>query len=188
VQITRELMRRAPFIVELINVPFEQQKQILFYIVERLPKFSGGAMDATGNGAYLAEVASQKFGSDVIEQIKLSEPWYREHMPKLKSAFEEGSIAVPADLDVIDDFGDLKLMKGVAQVPATRRRVGGDGRPRHGDTAIAAALMMYATFRTPIAYAYEAVPKGGPAAGRMRMRDDDGADDDSPGLFRHGAF
>jgi len=186
-QLSREMLRRAPFIVELVNVPFEQQKQILFYVLDRLPRFAGGAMDATGNGAYLAEVAWQKYGSDLIEQIKLSESWYREHMPKLKSAFEDGAIAVPKDLDVIDDFGDLKLVNGVAQVPASRRRVGSDGRERHGDTAIAAALMMYASFRAPVVYDYTPVPTGAASAGRMRMR---AADDEeiSSGLFRHGAY
>jgi len=185
-QLTREMLRRAPFVVELVNVPFEQQKQILFYILDRLPRFAGGAMDATGNGAYLAEVTWQKYGSDLIEQIKLSEAWYREHMPKLKAAFADGAIAVPTDLDVIDDFGDLKLVNGVAQVPATRRRVGSDGRARHGDTAIAAALMIYASYRTPIVYEYTAARGGGDP--RRRMQPDDAEDARISGLFREGAY
>ena len=45
-QIAPNLVRRTPFIVELRNVPFKQQAQVLFYIVDRLPRFNGGAMDA----------------------------------------------------------------------------------------------------------------------------------------------
>ena len=36
-QETPSLLYRAPFVVELSNVPFKQQEQILFYIVDRLP-------------------------------------------------------------------------------------------------------------------------------------------------------
>ena len=35
----RTLVLRAPFILELRNVPFRQQEQILFYVVDRLPRF-----------------------------------------------------------------------------------------------------------------------------------------------------
>lgn len=70
------LVRRVPFLVELRNVPFRQQEQILFYIVDRLPRFMAGAMDARGNGQYLAEVAMQRYGSTRIEQVMLTEGWY----------------------------------------------------------------------------------------------------------------
>ena len=55
IEIGKTLKRAVPFSVELRNIPFEQQRQILFYICDRLPRFIGGKMDATGNGAYLAE-------------------------------------------------------------------------------------------------------------------------------------
>ncbi len=54
---TRTLQRLTPFVVELRNIPFEQQRQILFYLVDRLPRFRHGALDGRGNGHYLAEVA-----------------------------------------------------------------------------------------------------------------------------------
>ncbi|HNW36102.1 MAG TPA: hypothetical protein PKM25_14285, partial [Candidatus Ozemobacteraceae bacterium] len=53
----QNLRRRPPFLLEMRNVPFRQQEQVLFYVVDRLPRFLGGAMDARGNGQYLAEVA-----------------------------------------------------------------------------------------------------------------------------------
>ncbi len=88
-QLTRDLKRRTPFVVELRNIPFRQQEQILFYIADRLPRFIGGAMDARGNGQYLAETARQRYGAR-IAQVMLSVEWYREQMPRFKAAFEDG--------------------------------------------------------------------------------------------------
>lgn len=69
----QNLVRRVPFIVELRNVPFRQQEQIAFYLLDRLPRFTGGAFDARGNGQYLAEVAMQRYGASRIQQVMLSE-------------------------------------------------------------------------------------------------------------------
>ena len=136
----KDLKRTTPFIVELRNIPYEQQKQVLVFLGERLPRFRRGAMDATGNGAYLAEAAMQKFGSARIEQVKLSVDYYREHMPRLKAALEDNKLAVAADEDIVSDLRCLVMKDGVAQVPKNARRRGRDGRERHGDAAIAACL------------------------------------------------
>ena len=63
IEIGKTLKRTVPFNVEMLNIPFEQQRQVLFYICDRLPRFIGGKMDASGNGAYLAEVAAQRYGA-----------------------------------------------------------------------------------------------------------------------------
>ena len=52
-QIEQTLRRRFPFLIELRNVPFRQQEQIVFYLGERLPRFASAAMDARGNGQFL---------------------------------------------------------------------------------------------------------------------------------------
>jgi phage FluMu gp28-like protein len=52
------LRKRVPFVVELRNLTYEQQRQVLFFILERLPRFTGAAFDATANGGYLAEQAA----------------------------------------------------------------------------------------------------------------------------------
>ena len=135
---------RAPFVLELANMPFEQQKQILFFIVDRLPRFRHGALDARGNGQYLAEVAMQKYGEARITQVMLSEPWYRENMPPYKAAFEDRSILLPRDADIIEDHRAFKVVRGVARIPDTRT-TGSDGRKRHGDSGIAGALAWFAT-------------------------------------------
>ena len=140
----RKLNLRAPFVLELRNVPFEQQKQVLFYIADRLPRFLGGALDSRGNGQYLGEVARQKYGPERIAQVMLSESWYRENMPKYKSRFEDRSILLPQSGDVLDDHRALKMTKGVARLPETGKQKGRDGKQRHGDSAIAGALAVFA--------------------------------------------
>lgn len=142
---TRTLQWLTPFVVELRNVPFEQQKQVLFYVIDRLPRFRAGALDARGNGQYLAEVAMQKYGASRISPVMLSVEWYREHMPRLKAAFEDRTLVAPRDADILADLRSVRMEKGVAKVPDNARVRGADGRDRHGDTAIALALAIFAT-------------------------------------------
>jgi phage FluMu gp28-like protein len=162
-QLMRNLVRRTLFILELRNMPFRQQEQILFYIVDRLPHLIAGAMDASGNGAYLAEMAMQRYGAR-IQQIKLGVDWYREHMPRYKAAFEDGAIDLPRDADILGDHRALVMEKGVVHVPERRLR-GEDGKPRHADSAIAGALAYYASQVDPVEFSYVAV--------RSRREDDE---------------
>lgn len=140
----QDLSYRMPFVVELANVPFKEQELILFFIIDLLPRFTFGNLDARGNGQYLAEVAMQKYGTSRIGQVMLSEAWYREEMPRFKSFFEDGVIEVPRDADHLDDYRAIKMIRGVAKLPDTKTK-GADGRQRHGDVAIAAALAVAAT-------------------------------------------
>lgn len=135
---------RTPFAAELRNVPFRQQEQILFYIVDRLPRFRAGALDARGNGHYLAEVAMQRYGSARIHQVMLSDRWYLENMPPYKAAFEDRAITIPGDPDILDDHRAIRIERGVARVPEGVRNRGRDGGRRHGDAAMACALAWYA--------------------------------------------
>lgn len=140
----------TPFILELRNVPFEQQKQILFYLVDRLPRFRAGAMDARGNGQYLAEVAMQRYSALRIAQVMLSVEWYRENMPRMKAAFEDRTLVVPKDADILGDLRAIRLDKGVAKVPDKAHTRGTDGRDRHGDAAVALAMATYAVFQMSV--------------------------------------
>jgi phage FluMu gp28-like protein len=139
-----DLSLRTPFVLELRNVPYEQQKQVLFYLVDRLPRFTAGALDATGNGGYLAEVAMQRYGATRIAEIKITAEWYRQHMPRFKAAFEDRTHTIPKHADVVADMLAVRVRKGVAQVPDDARTKGTDGFERHGDSAIALALLHYA--------------------------------------------
>ena len=134
---------RAPFILELRNMPFKQQEQILFYLVDRLPRFSYGALDARGNGQYLAERAMQKYGAGRIAQVMLTVQWYRDNMPKYKAAFEDKSILLPKDADLIEDHRAFRMIKGVAMLPDIKN-TGQDKKKRHGDSGIAGAMAWFA--------------------------------------------
>lgn len=142
---TQNLVRRVPFLVELRNVPFRQQEQIAFYLMDRLPRFTGGAFDARGNGQFLAEVAMQRYGASRIQQVMLSEGWYREHMPPVKAALEDGTLdGLPRDADVLADLRAVQVIKGVPRIPETRT-TGEDKGKRHGDAAVAVALAYFAS-------------------------------------------
>jgi phage FluMu gp28-like protein len=165
---TQSLGLVTPFVLELRNVPFEQQRQILFYLVERLPRFRAGAMDARGNGQYLAEVAMQKFGSNRIFQVMLSTEWYRENMPRFKAAFEDKTLVIPKDADILGDLRAVKLDKGVAKVPDNAHTRGADGRDRHGDAAVAIAMAIFAvgTAPTGVCTGFESIARRGSKVGR----------------------
>lgn len=138
-EIGENLDRRCPFLVELHNVPFKQQEQVLFYIFDNLPRFSGAAIDAGGNGAQIAEAATDRYGS-IIEQVKFTEEWYRVNMPPYKAAFEDGLISIPRHDDVLQDHRAIKLVRGVPRVPPGKTDKKGE---RHGDSAIAGVLAYY---------------------------------------------
>ena len=123
------LVRRCPFLVELRNVPFKQQEQILFHVLDRLPRFAKGANDARGNGQQLAEFAWQKYGQARVEPVMLSEEWYRSNMPAFQAAFQDSMIQIPRDVDVRDDLRAIKLIKGVGRIPEGYKGKGADGKP-----------------------------------------------------------
>jgi len=172
--IGRDLVRRTPFTVELQNVPFRAQEQILFYIIDRLPRFDAGKLDARGNGQYLAEVAAQRYGSK-IEQVMLSEAWYRENMPVLKTLIEDAEIILPHDGDVLSDFRALKYVRGVIRII---EKNDGEAGKRHGDSAIAAALAAAAARADPVVYEYKAVNPQADSANSSSPAGDRDDDDD----------
>ncbi|WCA60272.1 hypothetical protein G6M16_007080 [Agrobacterium tumefaciens] len=142
-QVRENLSLSTPFMLELRDVPFESQKQIIFWLKENMPRFFHAAFDATGNGASHAEAARQEWGPSYVSEIKLSQAWYILNMPKMKAAFEDGTIEISKHDDVLADYRAVKMEKGVAKVPDNARTMGTDGFERHGEAAIAGALVIY---------------------------------------------
>jgi phage FluMu gp28-like protein len=137
------LRRRCPCVLEMRNTPFRQQEQAIVYVLDRL-RLMGGAFDARGNGQYLAERAMQHYGSR-IQQVMLSEAWYREHMPPVKAALEDGDLdELPKDADILADLRAVEVIKGVPRIP-DGRQTGADQGQRHGDSAVALALAYFAS-------------------------------------------
>jgi phage FluMu gp28-like protein len=187
------LISRPVLTIELGNCPFSSQQQILFDLVDSLPRFRGGAMDATGNGAALAEAAAQRYGVEMIEQVKLSESFYLAHMPKLKAALQDGTLVdLARDEQHQSDLRAIQLVRGVPRVPPTDTQSagaraaaaeGGEKQRRHGDFAIALFMAVYALTRecgeidwTPI----PGMPGGweveAPRGSRLAMRPDTSSD------------
>lgn len=169
-QIQQNLVRQAPFVMELRNMPHKQQWQCVKFIIGRLPRFVKGAFDARGNGHALAEFAAQAFGWSRIELVMFTEGWYREHMPPLKAAFEDGLIALPRDKDILADLRAIKMVRGVARVPEGKT-TGKDGGQRHGDAGIAVALMHYASRYPGSEIEWTAAPRS--SRGFDNIQDDD---------------
>lgn len=154
------LTRRTQFIVEMRNVPFDQQRDVLYYVGDGLPRFSGAALDATGNGAYLAEKAVQRWGERALE-VKFTVEWYRVNSPPYIEAFADRTMVLPRHEDVLRDHQALVYVKGVIKVPDDMRFKGEDGLERHGDTAIAGMLMWHASTLGPVEYGYTPAPPVG---------------------------
>lgn len=169
--IEQNLRRRIPFMLELRNMPHKQQDQVAQYVIKRLPRFVKAAVDARGNGNAVSEFLAQEFGYSRVELIMATEGWYRTNMPPLKQAFEDDTIAVPRDKDVLSDLRAIKMIKGVARVP--ERSTGKDGGQRHGDAGIAIALMYYASRHPGSEMAWTAMPKSSRGFDTVAHGDDD---------------
>ncbi len=159
-EIGADLIRRARLTVELKNIPFDQQRDILFYIGDGLPRLMGGALDARGNGQYLAEKARQRWG-EIIQEVMLSAKWYAAWMPAYIEAFGDKSLLLPFDADVLADHQALAYVNGIIKVPDEHSTKGVDGYDRHGDTAPAGALAWFASCQDAISYDYQTNRKTG---------------------------
>ncbi|MGH7292685.1 MAG: hypothetical protein ACREJT_15810, partial [Myxococcota bacterium] len=186
-----DLTMRPAVTVELANCPFSSQQQILEYIVDALKgkRFRGGAMDATGNGAALAEAMAQRYGVEMIEQVKLNDSFYLAHMPKLKAALQDATLVdLPRDDAIRDDMRAVKLIQGIPKIPKSDTQSAaakaaaaesGSKQRRHGDFAIAIFLAVFAFHRevgeidwTPVPAIASTFAEKAAEPGRLHMRPD----------------
>lgn len=151
--IEQNLTRTVPFLVELKNLPFKNQEQILFFIIDRLPRFIGAALDARGNGQYLAEQAHYRYGS-CVSQVMLTQGFYLEHFPRFRAALEESMLVLPKDADVLSDLRAIQVINGVPKLPDLRT---GEDKDRHGDAAIALLMAFVASHTDVVLYDYRPV-------------------------------
>lgn len=144
----QDLVRRVPFILEMLNVPHNDQWTVMQYIADRLPCFYRAYLDAGGNGAWIAEQAFVTWGEDVVVQVDLTIKFYSEHMPAFREAHERALIQYPRDLDVRGDLQLIRRIDGVPRIPKERTDALSQTSKtkRHGDAAIALCLA-YASSR-----------------------------------------
>ncbi|MBI1246149.1 MAG: hypothetical protein GC202_14200 [Alphaproteobacteria bacterium] len=183
--IETNLNRRSALTVEMRNVPFAEQKAICADVFRNAPRLVGAAIDATGMGMNLAEDLGREFGirqdetgAGLVWQVTLSSTWYNEHFPPVKTAFEDGAIALARDAEHVVDLRLVKVIRGIPSIPAERE--GQAGKKRHGDFAVALALAHFASRMEWREYDYEAAR---PAPNRFDSPERDG-DSDRP--FRMG--
>ena len=190
-QTARDNRRRTGLVVELRNIPFTEQETVAASLAEGVPRFQAMKLDATGNGAFLAERMQQRFGSTRVEAVKLSADWYIDNFPRLKAAIDDRTATIPDDREIFADFRLVQLVKGVPRVPENARNPDrGDKKDqRHGDGAVAAVLAYAASRAEPWSSGEEyqgAANETGhlePKAdtrGRLRMRADEDDDDMAP--------
>jgi phage FluMu gp28-like protein len=162
--ITPELRRESEITIEMRNAPHAEQLAIVDHLWGKLPNPAGGAFDAGGGGSFVAEGMARRHGAydlakaegGKIAEIRFSTEWYRLNMPRVKAAFEDGTLILHKDADHLGDLRLVRLVRGIAQVPDLR--TGTQGLKRHGDFAIALVLAYFATLMNTIEYGYAAAP------------------------------
>lgn len=155
-QITQELHRSIPFVIELANAPTRQQEQILWALLDTLKNWTFGG-DATGPGQTLMEYTGDRYGRAVfnekkaiweggpVHEVVLSRSWYGIWMGKYIDLFEDGFINMPRDVSLEDDHRAVEFVDGIPMVPHIEKKDLKDAElVRHGDGAIAGALMNFA--------------------------------------------
>jgi len=161
-QINPTLRKRVPFEVELRNLTYEAQRQIMFFICDRLPRLSGLAFDATGNGGYLAEQAALRYGAGLVDQVQLNLAWYALWMPKLKGELEAFNLEIARHQTRLDDLLSIKVDKGVPVIDKGRTKdlQSQDSKAkRHGDSAVSLVMAVRASFMEGGAIEFTALPR-----------------------------
>lgn len=138
--------RNVEITLEIRNCPYNQQRQIMLFVLSKLPRFIGAAFDATGNGGYLAEAALIRYGSSMVETVQLNDKWYREWMPKYKALYEADLIRIPQNEEIILDQGHIVVINGVPKIDKNRTQ--GKSGKRHGDSAVAYCMAVRASYMT----------------------------------------
>ena len=152
-----DLVRRQVLHLELFNAPFDAQREILFFVGDRLPRLTGAALDARGNGQYLAEKARQRWGA-IVAEVMFSQAWYAAEMPPYIEAFRDGTVMIARDADVLRDHQAIQMVNGIYRVPEGWRTKGENGLQRHGDAAIACALAFHASRQEEVGGDYHLLP------------------------------
>ena len=133
-------------IIELQNVPFEQQELFNDMLTDLLDKrkiFGGGALDSRGNGQQLAEHAMLRHPGAIICVME-NAVWYGKYGADLHALMESKDFTVPDDDVIKGDFAIVTLKNGIPYIPPIRTGDRDGKGTRHGDAASAALLSVCA--------------------------------------------
>lgn len=133
----------TPLVVEMRNVPFEQQFFVRDRIMGSLRRFRA-KIDAAGNGAESAEKLAGKYGLSRVEAVKARDDWWRDEGAPLKARFEDDRIEIPRDTDISADIRQVQIVNGTPRIPEKRNTAKGEDASnaagkvkRHADAAVA---------------------------------------------------
>jgi len=129
-------------IIELNNVPYDQQWQIL-RLISKTCNLGYAAIDSRGNGQALAEAAATRLPCGA-EMVMITRAWYAGIFQRLKSHLESREFILPDDQYILSDFGIITLKNGQPAVPNEEKADREGKAKRHGDGAVAAAMCLYA--------------------------------------------
>lgn len=144
-EISPTLVRDCMLVVEMRKLPFDQMRQVLWFVFEHAGRRWRAAIDASGLGMETAEASWQKYGRQRVEAVSFSPAWYKEHGGAIVPHIGDRTMTVPRDDDVISDLCALAYVRGVVKIPDGHETLGADGGKRHADAAIAAMLAEYAS-------------------------------------------
>lgn len=133
-------------IIELHNVPFEQQQlfsDLLTDFLDGRHKLGGGAIDSRGNGQQIGEHAMLRHSGAVINVMETNS-WYAKYGAELHGLMESRDFTVPDDEVIKGDFAIVTLKNGIPMIPALRTEDRNGKGKRHGDAASAAMLCVCA--------------------------------------------
>lgn len=132
--------------IEIRNCPFKEQEQIVMSILDfcrQRNRLGGFAIDSRGNGQQLGETAMLEYPGAAV-QVMLTTGIYAEWLPKLRTYLEENIFLIPDDEYTKADFGIVTLKNGVPVIPDVHTADRTGKAKRHGDSAVAAMLLIYA--------------------------------------------
>lgn len=155
--IEQNTTRKMHLTIELHNVPYNQQRELAFLIIDNTPRIIGIATDATGNGGYLGEALLLRYGQSMVDAVHTTENFYREWSPKYKALYESGFIEIPKDEDIIIDQRHLQIIRGVPKIDKSRDK-GSDGQQRHGDSCVAYIMAVRASYMNGFVAEFTTLP------------------------------
>lgn len=155
--IEQNTARKMRLTIELHDVPYNQQRELAFLVIDNTPRMTGVAIDATGNGGYLGEALLLRYGQNMVDAIHTTENFYREWSPKYKALYESGHIEIPKDEDIIVDQRHLQIIRGVPKIDKSRDK-GQDGKKRHGDSCVAYIMAVRASYIEGFVAEFTALP------------------------------
>lgn len=158
-QIDELTVLHCRLMIEMRNVPFREQKQLLDYLCARMPLFASAKMDARGNGQQMAEDMQDDWGHERIEAVMATAKTYVSMMPRLKARIEDRTLILPRNDAIVEDLRMIKLVRGVPSIPdrSADKADGAKGK-RHGDTAIALMHLVAAADEDVVQIDFHSLP------------------------------